>query len=63
MGIYFFDSSALVKRYASEAGTAWLISITDPAAANSIYISRITGAEVIAAITRKVRNVEVTASD
>lgn len=63
MGIYFFDSSALVKRYASEAGTAWVISITDPAAANSIYVARITGAEVIAAITRKVRNSEVSASD
>jgi predicted nucleic acid-binding protein len=54
VAIYVFDSSALVKRYASEIGTAWVRSVTgDPS--NDIYIARITGAEVLAAIQRKTR--------
>lgn len=63
MGLYFFDSSALVKRYARETGTAWVISLTDPAAANSLYVARITGAEVVAAIHKKVRKKEVAVAD
>jgi hypothetical protein len=31
MANYFYDSSGLVKRYASEVGTAWVQSVTDPA--------------------------------
>src|SRR5215208_7846839 len=58
MAVYFFDTSALVKRYALEDGTKWVQSFTDPAAGNLIYVGRITGAEVIAAIRRKVRNGE-----
>lgn len=55
MANYFCDSSGLVKRYASEIGTAWVQSITDPASGNMIIVSRITGAEVVAAIWKKVR--------
>lgn len=55
MAVYYFDTSALVKRYAQERGTNWVISITDPAFSNSIYIVRITAAEVVAAISGKVR--------
>lgn len=29
MSFYYFNSSALVKRYVNETGTAWVISITD----------------------------------
>ena len=50
MSIYFFDTSALVKRYALEDGRKWVQGLTDPAASNRIYVVRITGAEVIAAI-------------
>ena|SRR2546423_1241246 len=59
MAVYFFEASALVKRYAPENGTKWIQSLTDPAAGNLIYIARITGAEVIAAIRRKVRDREI----
>ena len=52
MAAYFFDSSALVKRYISEIGSAWVMGITAPAAGNSIHLVRITGAEVVSAITR-----------
>ena len=29
MGAYYFDSSALVKRYAQEVGSPWVGSLTD----------------------------------
>lgn len=61
MAIYFFDTSALVKRYAPEDGTRWVQSLTDPARSNRIYIARVTGAEVISAFRRNVRNGDTTA--
>jgi uncharacterized protein len=53
--VYFFDSSAIVKRYLIETGTAWVGSITDLAAGNRVYLARVTLVEVISAITRKAR--------
>ena len=55
MAVYFFDSSAIVKRYVKETGTGWVIGITNPAIGDSIYVARITGAEVVSAITRHSR--------
>ena len=63
MAVYFFDTSALVKRYAPEDGTKWIQSLTDPAAGNLIYVARITGAEFIAAIRRKVRDNKIAEAD
>jgi predicted nucleic acid-binding protein len=63
MAICFFDTSALVKRYALEDGRRWAQGITDPAAGNRIYIARITGAEVIAAIMQNVRDGDTTPTD
>ena len=56
MTAYFFDSSALVKRYARERGTAWVLSIMDPVADHAIYVARITGVEVVSALTRQTRS-------
>jgi predicted nucleic acid-binding protein len=53
--VYFFDSSALVKRFARETGTAWVINLFKPASGNRIYIARITYVEVISAIVRRVK--------
>lgn len=55
MAAYFFDSSALVKRFARETGTAWVINLFKPASGNRIYIARITYVEVISAIVRRVK--------
>ena len=63
MAIYFFDSSALVKRYALEDGRKWVQAITDPVAANPIYIARIAGAETLAAFMKKVRETKILAAD
>lgn len=55
MAALFFDSSALVKRYAQETGTNWVFSLVRPSAENRLYLARITGVEVIAALTRRMR--------
>ncbi len=56
MTAYFFDSSAIVKRYVNETGTPWVISTTDPAAGARVYVTAITGVEVVSAITRRLVN-------
>jgi uncharacterized protein len=61
--IYYFDSSGLVKRYVSEVGSSWVISLTDPAAGNHIYVASITGVEVPAAINKRVRPGDINAAD
>jgi len=53
---YFFDSSALVKRYVLETGTNWIVSICDPRAGNTIFLARITSVEVVSAVARRRRN-------
>ncbi len=63
MAAYYFDTSALVKRYAQEVGTAWVMNVTDPAAGHDIYIVRITGPEMVAALFRKVRTREIIQAD
>jgi uncharacterized protein len=52
---YFFDSSALTKRYANEVGSPWVENILDLASGNTIFIADITQVEVTSAIFRKVR--------
>jgi predicted nucleic acid-binding protein len=61
VAVYFIDSSALVKRYVSETGTAFVTGITDPAAGHHTYVARITGVEVIAALARRGRAGDVSA--
>jgi predicted nucleic acid-binding protein len=59
---YFFDASAIVKRYLREAGSEWmrrLIGREQP----RIFISSLSGAEVVAAIMRKGRTGEVSAPE
>ncbi len=63
MGAYFLDSSALVKRYVTETGTAWVTGLLDPTARNRLYIARIAGAEVTAALTRRERGGHLSAVD
>ena len=63
MAIYLFDSSAIVKRYVPETGSAWVQSLTDPSAGNLLYVARITGAEVVSAVTRRQKRGQITAAD
>ena len=50
MSTYFLDSSALVKRYRIEAGSAWIKLLVEPTAGHTITICEITLSEVAAAI-------------
>lgn len=63
MGIYFCDTSALVKRYVIETGSAWLTATIDPKGGNYVFIARITFVEVISAISRKERGGHIPAND
>lgn len=56
MSDYYLDSSALVKRYLPEVGTAWVRTLTDPAAGNTISSAEITRVEVAAAFAARHRS-------
>ncbi|HEV2237768.1 MAG TPA: type II toxin-antitoxin system VapC family toxin [Ktedonobacterales bacterium] len=55
MAVYFLDTSAVVKRYVAETGSAWVTSLCDPATGHIIVISQATLVEAVAAICRKAR--------
>ena len=55
MPVFFLDSSALVKRYARETGTAWVFTLLRPSTGNDIFIASVTGIEVVSAVTRRQR--------
>lgn len=63
MAVYFVDSSALVKRYVSESGSAKVLGIFDPALQNEVFVASITGVEIIAAISRRSRMGSITPTD
>jgi hypothetical protein len=50
---YFFDSSAVVKRYLSETGSNWVRTILDPTVAHDIFLVKITGVEAVSAFIRQ----------
>jgi predicted nucleic acid-binding protein len=63
MAFYFLDSSALVKRYISETGSAWVLGLFDPALNNEIFIAAISKVEIVAAITRRSRSGSISVTD
>lgn len=63
MRALFCDASAIVKRYASEVGSSWVIRTTDPALGNTIFVARITEVEVVSGVARRVREGTLSASD
>jgi len=63
VSLYFLDSSALVKRYVTETGSAWIRALTDPSARNPLIIARITWVEVLSALARRQREGTLTLDD
>ena len=63
MAAYYLDTSALVKRYTREQGSAWVLRLMARQAGHDLYTVRLTGPETIAALMRKIRTGEVTAAD
>ena len=61
MSSYFFDSSALVKRYITEKGSKWVINLLKPSSKNLIFIAQIAGVEVTSAIARRRKGLSITA--
>lgn len=55
MAAYYGDSSALVKRYVQEAGSAWMTELTLSSAGNAIITALVSGPEIVAALTRRRR--------
>lgn len=53
--VYFLDSSALLKRYVPEVGTAWIQSITDAQSQNLLIVAHIAWVEICSAIARRQR--------
>jgi uncharacterized protein len=53
LAAYFFDSSALAKCYINEVGSAWVRSVTAPAARHDIHVLQIAEVEVTSAIVRR----------
>jgi predicted nucleic acid-binding protein len=54
VGVYYLDTSALVKRYLTETGSPWVRSVTDPKSGHDIFVARITGVESVSAFVRQV---------
>lgn len=52
---YFLDTSALLKRYVSETGTAWIQPLTAQSAGNLLVVARIAWVEVLSALARRQR--------
>lgn len=63
MTAYFFNSSALVKRYVPEIGSAWIQALTAPDTGNELIIVRITWVEVLNAIARRQREGSLTITE
>lgn len=63
MTVYYFDSSAIVKRYITEVGTGWVIGTADVVAGNEILISLLARTEVPAAIFKRQREGSITVAD
>ncbi len=52
---YFLDTSALVKRYVNEMGTAWVHLLHDPQAGHTRWLVQMTAVEATAAVFRRAR--------
>ena len=63
MAHYYLDSNALVKRYAAERGTAWIENLRDAGSGHTLYIVRVSGAEMVAALFRRARVGSLALSD
>lgn len=62
MAAYLFDSSALVKAYLTETGTAWVRSIVDDKD-NVVHVANLTQVELVSACTRRLRRGDITQAE
>lgn len=62
MEVYFLDSGAIAKQYVTEIGSEWVAKLFEPSQELEVHFARITGAEVVAAIARRIRSGNISAS-
>jgi predicted nucleic acid-binding protein len=55
MPSYYFDTSALAKRYVVEVGSAWVQAVVAQQSGHMIYTSVLTQPEIVSALQRRVR--------
>ena len=55
MSTYFFDASAVVKRYITETGSDWVMTQCRRAAGNTVILSYASLAEAVTAFCRRAR--------
>jgi len=63
IALYFFDSSALVKRYVHERGSVWVRDTTASPGGHLIHISLLTVAEIASAFARRQREGSLASAD
>jgi uncharacterized protein len=63
MSAVYLDTSALVKRYLTETGSAWIVTLTDPSSGNSVAVAEITRVEAAAALAARHRTGTVTLAE
>jgi len=63
MSIYYLDSSAALKRYIDEPGSAWLRAVVDIAFSPVLFVSRLITVEVTSALNRRLREGTLTPAD
>lgn len=61
--IYYLDTSALIKRYVAETGSAWIRSLVDPTASNLLLTARLTIVEARSALARRKREASISDDD
>jgi uncharacterized protein len=61
--VVFADTSALVKRYVPEVGSAWMEQWFDPANGHLVIISEITIVELVSALARRHREASIPSAD
>jgi uncharacterized protein len=55
MTSYYFDTSALAKRYVVEVGSPWVQAVVSQQSGQMIYTSVLTQPEIVSALQRRVR--------
>jgi uncharacterized protein len=55
VSVFYLDTSALVKRYLAEVGSAWVVALTDPSSGHTIVTAELAQVEAAAAIAARQR--------
>lgn len=60
LSVYFFDTSALLKRYIQEPGTNWVRQLTLQSQGHMLVVSQIVSVETVSALARRQREQRIT---